>query len=113
MPRSEFVAGISALLDGIQQQLLDRAKAYRAEHTREIISEAEFIEFFTPQNKSNPEIHGGFATMGFCCDAELEQRIAKEHKVSVRCIPIATQDEVVPCVFTGQPGKRVLFAKSY
>jgi len=51
--------------------------------------------------------------MGFCCDAELEQRIAKEHKVSVRCIPIATQDEVVPCVFTGQPGKRVLFAKSY
>jgi len=70
-------------------------------------------EFFTPQNKGNPEIHGGFATMGFCCDAELEARIAKEHKVTVRCIPIATQDEVVPCVFTGKPGKRVLFAKSY
>jgi prolyl-tRNA synthetase len=31
----------------------------------------------------------------------------------VRCIPNATVDETVACVFTGKPGKRVIFAKSY
>jgi len=111
--RAEFVGGIASLLEEMQDNLLAKAKAYRKAHTREITSEAEFIEFFTPQNKGNPEIHGGFATMGFCCDAALEERIAKEHKVTVRCIPNATQHEEVPCVFTGKPGKRVLFAKSY
>ena len=100
-------------MDEIQDQLLARAKAHRDAHTREITSEAEFVEFFTPKDTENPEIHGGFASMGFCCDAELEDKIAKQYKVTVRCIPNATVDEVVPCVFTGKPGKRALFAKSY
>lgn len=113
IPRDEFVNGVSALLDEIQDNLLARAKAYRAEHTKEITTEAEFIEFFTPKNAKNPEIHGGFASMGFCCDSELEDQIAKKYKVTVRCIPNATLDEEVPCVFTGKPGKRVIFAKSY
>jgi prolyl-tRNA synthetase len=111
--RAEFVAGISGLLDEIQDNLLAKAKAFRKEHTREITSEAEFIEFFTPKNSEEPEMHGGFASMGFCCDPELEDKIAKEHKVTVRCIPEATVKESVACAFTGRPGKRVIFAKSY
>ena len=100
-------------MDEIQDKLLAKAKAFRDEHTREITSEEEFIDFFTPDNKDEPEIHGGFAVMGFSCDPELEDKIAKEYKVTVRCIPNATADEEVPCVFTGKPGKRVVFAKSY
>ncbi|MGB0744596.1 MAG: aminoacyl--tRNA ligase-related protein [Opitutales bacterium] len=111
--RAEFVAGISALLDEIQDNLLARAKAFREEHSREFSSEAEFVEFFTPRNRENPEMHGGFASVGFCCDPDLEDKIAKEHKVTVRCIPNATAGETVPCIFTGKPGKRVVFAKSY
>lgn len=111
--RAEFVGGVSALLDEIQDNLLARAKKFRKEHTREITTEEEFIEFFTPKNKDNPEIHGGFASMGFCCDSELEDQIAKKYKVTVRCIPNATLNEKVPCVFTSKPGKRVIFAKSY
>ncbi|MEM1223503.1 MAG: proline--tRNA ligase [Verrucomicrobiota bacterium] len=111
--RDEFVAGIAGLLDAIQDSLLNKAKQFREEHTKEITTEAEFIEFFTPENPANPEIHGGFASVGFCCDAELEEKISKEHKVTVRCIPTETLDEVVKCAFTGKPGKRVIFAKSY
>ena len=111
--RNCFVTQIGALLDEIQDNLLARAKAHAKEYTREISSEKDFIEFFTPQNKNDPEIHGGFASMGFCCDSALEEKIAKQYKVTVRCIPNATADEVVPCAFTGQPGKRVIFAKSY
>ena len=113
MPVEQFVRGIANLLDEIQAGLLAKAKAFQKEHTREITNEADFVEFFTPKNVDAPEIHGGFASMGFCCDSELEDKITKEHKVTVRCIPNATADEVVPCVFTGQPGKRVIFAKSY
>ena len=113
MPVKEFVLGIANLLDEMQAGLLAKAKAFQQEHTREITTEADFVEFFTPKNVDAPEIHGGFASMGFCCDTELEDKIAKEYKVTVRCIPNATADEVVPCVFTGQPGKRVIFAKSY
>lgn len=111
--RAEFVAGISGLLDEIQDSLFAKAKAFRDEHSRELKSEAEFVEFFSPENKENPEIHGGFAIVGFCCDPEIEEKIAKEHKVSVRCIPNATAGEEVPCIFTGKPGRRVVFAKSY
>ena len=113
MPVEQFVSGIANLLNEMQAGLLAKAKAFQKEHTREITSEADFVEFFTPKNADAPEIHGGFASMGFCCDSELEDKIAKEYKVTVRCIPNATSDEVVPCVFTGQPGKRVIFAKSY
>tara|TARA_B100001027_G_scaffold88323_1_gene60614 strand:+ start:9417 stop:10937 length:1521 start_codon:yes stop_codon:yes gene_type:complete len=113
MPVEQFVSGIANLLDEMQAGLLAKAKAFQKEHTREITTEADFVEFFTPKNVDAPEIHGGFASMGFCCDSELEDKIAKEYKVTVRCIPSATADEVVPCVFTGQPGKRVIFAKSY
>ena len=104
---------IADLLENIQANLLAKAKAHRKEHTREIATEAEFIQFFTPQNTDKPEIHGGFASTVFCCDAELEDKIARQYKATVRCIPNATMDEEVPCIFTGKPGKRAIFAKSY
>ena len=111
--REAFVGGIADLLEEMQSGLLAKAKAFRDEHTREITTEAEFVEFFTPKDSEQPEIHGGFASMGFCCDSELEDQIAKKYKVTVRCIPEASADEELPCVFTGKPGKRVIFAKSY
>lgn len=111
--REAFVGEIADLLEEMQSGLLAKAKAFRDEHTREITTKAEFVEFFTPKNSEQPEIHGGFASMGFCCDSELEDQIAKKYKVTVRCIPEASADEELPCVFTGKPGKRVIFAKSY
>ena len=85
----QFVSGIANLLDEMQAGLLAKAKAFQKEHTREITTEANFVEFFTPKNVDAPEIHGGFASMGFCCDSELEDKIAKEYKVTVRCVPNA------------------------
>ena len=109
--RDAFVSGIADLLDEIQATLFSRARKFRDDHTREIDSEAEFEEFFAANDEDKPQ--GGFASMGFCCDPELEDQIAKKHKVSVRCIPTATADEEIPCVFTGKSGKRVIFARSY
>lgn len=106
--REVFIANIAALLDDIQKALFSRAKKFREDNTREIASEDEFKAFFNASGES-----GGFASMGFCCDPELEEEIAKKYKVSVRCIPNETAEEETPCVFTGNPGKRVIFARSY
>ncbi|MFP4156496.1 MAG: proline--tRNA ligase [Opitutales bacterium] len=111
--REEFIATIGALLDEIQANLLARAKAFQREHSVELKSEEAFVAFFSPKDPENPEIHGGFASVGFCCDPQLEERIAKDYKVTVRCIPFETAGETIPCIFTGKPGKRVVFAKSY
>ena len=104
--REAFVAGIGALLDEIQATLFARAQKFRDDNTVEIKDKAAFEAFFSAKDV-------GFASTGFCCEPELEDQIAKQYKVSVRCIPNATKEEAPECIFTGKPGKRVIFARSY
>ena len=113
--RDAFVAGISELLDEIQTTLFTRAKQFRDDNTKDIHDKAAFEAFFgSPATKGDePKSGGGFASTGFCCEPELEEQIARQYKVSVRCIPAATKDETPECIFTGKPGKQVIFARSY
>ena len=80
-----------------------------------IDSMEEFIEFFTPSNTEKPEIHGGFALCHWAGSNEEEEKIAKEHKVTIRCIPHGEQyAEEGTCILTGQPSsRRVVFSKAY
>lgn len=115
LDRAAFLSGLPQLLGDIQQNLLDRARAFNKEHTRKIDSLEDFRAFFTPANADKPEIHGGFALAHWAGDAALEESIQKELKVTIRCIPFdSAEDEPGTCPFTGQPSKkRVVFAKSY
>ncbi len=90
----------------MQQNLFDRAAKMRAEHTVTIDNVADFRSYFTPKNADQPEIHGGFAMCHFSSEAEV-QPLLDELKVTIRCIPIAGDDEGGPCFVTGKPsGKR-------
>ncbi len=118
--REEFIQQVPKILEEIQNTLLQRALDYRKEHTRVIDSESDFVEFFTPPaSKGGPTpIHGGFALSHFNGDEAIEERIKKEHGVTVRCIPNPGQldaiDEEGTCIFTGKPSKqRVVWAKAY
>jgi prolyl-tRNA synthetase len=112
--RETFVARIGQILTEIQDGLLERARAFRAEHSREIDSEEDFRAFFTPADANRPEIHGGFAYAHFCGDPALEDRLQKELKVTVRCIPYTDNPESGTCIFTGKPSpQRLVFGKSY
>jgi prolyl-tRNA synthetase len=116
IPRAEFIAGIAATLQSIQDSLFDRAKAYREQHTRRIDSKDEFYSFFTApreeENKPTP-IHGGFALTHFSGEVQLEERIKSELGVTVRCIPLE-KSEPGTCPFTGKPSaQRVVWAKAY
>jgi len=112
--KEAFVAGITSLLDEIQQNLFDRAKRFLSEHTRPIDSWDEFKSFFTPKNKERPEIHGGFALSHWCTRDECEQAINEELSVTIRCIPLEREEEAGTCIRCGKasPG-RVVFAKAY
>jgi prolyl-tRNA synthetase len=114
LSRDAFVANVTKLLDEIQDTLFAKAKAFREHHSEVISSEDDFRAFFTPLKAEDPEIHGGFAYAHFCGDPALEDRLQKELKVTVRCIPFDGETEPGTCIFTGRPSSgRVVFAKSY
>ena len=100
---SEFIA---ALLDEIQDNLLQRAKDYRSAH----YSVADDFDEF----KNLLESKGGFVYAHWDGTAETELKIKELTKATIRCIPNDNPQEDGKCILTGNPSKeRVLFAKSY
>jgi prolyl-tRNA synthetase len=122
IPRDKFVASAPALLDEIQEALLNRARRMRELHTKLIDTRDDFYAFFaTPAGANSDDadgerqpFHGGFALTHWSGDPEIEPKIKADLGVTLRCIPL--QDEHGPgtCPFTGKPSKqRVIWAKSY
>ena len=112
IPRDELVASISNILHEIQSNLFERAKALRSDNSKQIDNLEDFRDYFTPQNKKKPEIHGGFAHCHWNQCPEMEA-VLKELKVTVRCVPF-DQPESGKCIFSGKESKsRAVFAKAY
>ena len=94
--------------------LYDKALAHREEHTREIDTREEFMEWFTAPDGEPTPIHAGFAMTHFCGDRDLEEQIKAELGVTVLCEPIDGDPEPGTCPFSGKPSpRRVVWGKSY
>jgi prolyl-tRNA synthetase len=114
MPREAFVAQLPTILDEIQDNLFQRARRFRDDHTRQVDDQKEFYDWFTPKDSEKPEIHGGFAMSHWCGAAECETRIKEDLNVTIRCVPMNTRDEAGSCICCGKTSpKRVVFAKAY
>lgn len=114
MDRKEFISNISSMLDDFQNSLLSKAKSFLNDNIVKIDTKEEFYKFFTPENKKKPEIHGGFALCHWSGEAEVEEIIQKDLKVTIRCIPLDSPEEEGKCVISGKPSRRrVIFGKSY
>jgi prolyl-tRNA synthetase len=115
MAKEELIQNVTDLLDDIQGTLLSRARALRDEHTVKLDTLEQFVAFFTPKNPNKPEAHGGFALMHWAGNNEEEEKLSKEYKVTIRCIPLGDEyAEEGTCFLTGRPSqRRVIFAKSY
>ena len=113
MERQALVDGVTSILEEMQANLFARALAFREENTVTIDSKEELYAYFTPQNKSKPEMHGGFALVHWDRDPQWEEQLKNDLKVTVRCIP-EDSGEPGTCIFSGNesPG-RVVLAKSY
>ena len=111
LPRAEAIAGMTALMDTLQKDLLERARIQKQKKTRMIDTLEEYEEFFKGG--------GGFAWVHWAGTRDDEDTMAKRFETSIRCIPFADQ---IPeegrgeglCILTGKPSaQRVLMAKAY
>lgn len=110
----EFVQNLTNILVDIQNNIYQKALQFREKNTFNIDDKKDFYKYFTPKNKENPEIHGGFALSHWCGNPECEENIKNDMKVTIRCIPIDASEENGNCIYCGQKSnKRVIFAKSY
>ena len=106
IPIDNAVDYIKNLLVEIQQNLYDKAAAYRTEHTTKV---DDFDAF-----KDVLENKGGFISAHWDGTEETEAKIKELTKATIRCIPLNNEQEEGKCVLTGNPSKeRVLFAKAY
>jgi prolyl-tRNA synthetase len=97
---------ISALLEEIQQQMYDKALAYRDSH----ITPADTFEEF----ERLLDEKGGFISAHWDGTAETEEQIKDRTKATIRCIPLNNPQENGTCILTGKPSvQRVLFARAY
>lgn len=101
-----LAATIAALLDEIQVNIYNRAKAYRDEHITEVNSWDEFVQVL--DNKT------GFVSAHWDGTGETEEKIKELTKATIRCIPLNNKQEQGACILTGKPSaQRVLFARAY
>jgi prolyl-tRNA synthetase len=97
---------IKNLLDDIQDNLFNRAKAFRDERITCVDTMAEFEKVL--------EEHGGFISAHWDGTTETEKAIKERTKATIRCIPLDNPQEDGVCILTGKPSKeRVLFARAY
>jgi prolyl-tRNA synthetase len=97
---------INNLLTEIQQNMFDKAKAYRDEHITKANTWDEFIDIL--DNKT------GFVSAHWDGTSETEDAIKEKAKATIRCIPLNNEQEAGTCIFSGkQSTQRVLFARAY
>ncbi|MBW1649443.1 MAG: proline--tRNA ligase [Deltaproteobacteria bacterium] len=109
-----FINNITDILDDIQKNIFQKAADFTKRNTVIIEDKKDFYKFFTPKNKKEPEIHGGFALSGWCGKQECEKAIKENLKVTIRCIPFDGENKKGKCICCGNPAeKQVIFAKAY
>jgi prolyl-tRNA synthetase len=97
---------IQNLLNDIQQNLYNKAAAYRETHITKADTWEEFERILDDK--------GGFVSAHWDGTAETEEAIKEKTKGTIRCIPLNNPKEEGKCILTGKPSKeRVLFARAY
>jgi len=106
LEQQDIAVKIEHLLENIQNNLLQKAKDFRANSTHTADTWDEFKDII--ENKT------GFVIAHWDGTPETEDKIQKETKATIRCIPLDNKLEEGKCIYSGNPStQRVVFAKSY
>jgi prolyl-tRNA synthetase len=101
-----MIATIRGLLDDIQQNMFNKAKAFREAN----ITKVDDFDTFQKLLDEKP----GFLLAHWDGTAETEEKIKELTKATIRCIPLDNELEEGKCILSGNPSKqRVLFARAY
>ncbi len=115
VPIESIADHVEQLLEDIQNNLFNRAKQFREDHTTKVDTFDEFKAVLNEKKEEHPESWGGgFISAHWDGTTETEIKIKELTKATIRCIPLDNEAEEGKCVLTGKPStQRVLFAKSY
>ncbi len=100
-------ATVREILDTMQRELLERARAWRDARTYRVESRAEFAE----KLESQP----GFYQIPWGGDDADEAAVKEETRATLRCFPLEQEPvEGLICPLTGKPAQRwAIFARAY
>ena len=97
---------IADLLVDIQTSIFNKARSFRDKNTCKVDTYEDFKKILNEK--------GGFLLAHWDGTSETEQKISKETKATIRCIPLDNKNEKGKCIYTGKPSnQRVVFAKAY
>jgi len=102
----KLVSNIQEILKDMQFTLFEKAKIFR---NNSITIANDYNSF-----KEIIKTKGGFISAHWDGTLETEEKIKKETKATIRCIPLENISEKGKCIISGKPSsQRVLFAISY
>ncbi len=105
LPLEGLAHEIETILDTVQIELFERAKAHRDQNIHMVDTWEEFTAALDA---------GGFVSAHWDGTSETEDQIKDKTKATIRCIPLDNPKEDGPCILTGMPStQRVLFARAY
>ncbi len=102
----ELEVKVAELLDKIQVEMLERARAHRDEHTYTATEYAEFLDILN--NKP------GFVKAMWCGDRACEDKVKEDAAATSRCMPFEQEKLSDKCICCGKPAsKMVYWGKAY
>lgn len=115
--RQQLVSDMPSVLENIQQEMFDRAKARLLANVRTDITTPEaFKDYFEQANEWIEDGKSGkvaFVRGKWCADPASEE-ILKAMKITIRCIPFDQTNTQGVCLLTGKPASLdVIYARSY
>ena len=97
----EIEARVSELLDTIQSDMLERARAHRDSHTYVATTYDEFVKTINEKP--------GFVKAMWCGDQACEDKIKEDTAATSRCMPFAQENLSDKCVCCGKPAKKMVY----
>ena len=103
---AELPEKVRGLLDTMQTEMLERARAHREEHTYTAKNYEEFQNIFLKK--------AGFVKAMWCGEQACEDKIKEDLAVTSRCIPFEQEQISETCVCCGKPAKKMVYwGKAY
>ncbi len=102
----ELPQRITELMDGMQHDMLERAREFRDSHTYTATTKEEF--------KKIAEEKPGFIKAMWCGSQDCEDAVKEEFGVTSRCIPLEEEQVADTCIYCGKPAKHMVYwGKAY
>ena len=104
VPQEGIISVIKDMLATIQQDLLERATAFRDSNTHQPRDYVHFKEI----------VADGFALTGWCGGVDCETAIKNDTKATNRCTPFEQPEDAGLCIYCGHSAiEQVYFARAY